>query len=342
MLLQPIYNYNADRPNRWGLLDPQSGSVYEFPKQKIHRYQHFTETAEATFRDIRPSFENDAHFSMIRDTNIGFLTTFHKYSYERGKYLRVLNDPTNYVTTLATDYSTAIEQSENRIGNYRLGARRNIIHLGGTINEEQLDDLSSVTKDDFHPTTSISFPFFPPVPSNIEKAPRVLLTASDSGYVDYIVSKHPTDTTQDAWRSEQGSGFRRFVFAQGNLTSSASATNLDDRKPEIEDIETVLDSAIDTATSSDFTSFTPADGEDVTINIPGQHVLTSSSTGWKIELFGDGFGSAATADIVIDKATGDVTIDSGNHQINMDNDGDLTLTDGTRTITMNGSTVDIT
>lgn len=335
MFLNPNYNQIESRPNRWSIYDLYKDTVLEYPSVLESHYQHYTTTSEAITRDIEPIKPFGADVAMERRVDVGFLTAHYKYMYERGKYLEVYNDPVNYYSTLPSDYDTAIIEAENRIGNYRIGARRYITHLGGTIDHKQMDNLTIIDKPDFYPTDEVSFPLFPPKPPNIDKAPRVLLTTSDSGYVDYIVSKHPSDSTKDAWRAEQGTGFRRFIFSQGNLTSSASATGLKDREVEIEDIETVLNTAINNATSSDFTTFLPADGEDITINIPGEHVIRSSSTSWAIEHYGDGFGSLPSSIISLDIASGDIDMVAGTTDIEIKKDGNIIMTAGTTSVTIN-------
>ena len=162
MFLQPVFDELAGRPFRWHLENLETGKIYEFPRIEMNRYIHWTTKTPAVRRDVFTILADSfAEFKTIKRSNIGFLTTHHTDFYEDGKYTEVLNDPVNYITDHPMLKTEAFLAAEQRIGNYRMGARRTITHLGGTISDDQLDDLSTGGDTDFHPITSISFPKLP-------------------------------------------------------------------------------------------------------------------------------------------------------------------------------------
>lgn len=353
MIVKPVFNLIKGRPFRWALENAKSGNLYERPYFEENRFIHWIDKPSGIARDIFsvPS-DSYAHFKMIRRIHVGFLSTQYRDFYEDGKYTEVWNDPTNYITDQPDDYPEAYIQAEQRIGNYRMGARRTITHLGGTISDDQLDDLSTVVATDFHPIESISYPFFPKLPTEYDKAPRINLLTTDLGYVNFLKSMHPKDTTPFTAKAEQGNAFRRFIYAQGAQTDSSTPTlDQDDIDAvTIEDIETVLDYAIgEDVKATGITGFflPQAAGEDITVNIPGQHIIRSNSDGFKIEQYSDSDLTTLTATIVVDKTNQDIVLTTGTRSITMDQDGNIVLAvDGSfRKITMSpltGGTVNVT
>jgi hypothetical protein len=354
MIINPLYNVLTNRPHRWCLYVLDTGKLLEEYDVEDGRYVHFTTKAQATKRNIFPTIRRDSAVTTIRKVDSGFLTTFIDYMYEDGKYARVDNDPVNYITTNPTNTVEAYTSAEQRIGNTRVGARRSIIHLGGTLTHE-MDDLTA--------SGLTSFPLFPPKPADYTKAERVHLLTTDNGYVEYVKSSHPQDTTRYAWKSSQMSGRRTIIWNSANANFLKESTTLtDNTRVDIEDVETVIDSAVSAGISAlTDGNFLPADGEDITVNVAGQHVVRSDSTQYKIEMYSDATLSTLTSYILVDKSTGDITLNSNNKNIVLENTGNisisdatftvlfdntnnkLTLGDGTRVISIdNASTVDIT
>lgn len=320
MLINPVFNQNTDRPHRWALQVVDSGRYIEQIWMEDDRYIHWTNKTIAQQRDVYSVTPDNslANFVSMRKKHIGFLTTQHRDFYEDGKYTEVWNDPINYITVQPTDYTLAYIDAERRIGNYRVGARRNIIHLGGTISDDQLDDLSTVVDTDFYPTTDVSFPFFPPKPTNYTQASRVNLLTTDAGFVRYLTSSHPSINNNETFVAEQGNGWRRFIWDSDDQTISA-ATLTDSGRVDIQDIETVLNAAVATdVAATDITTFLPVAGEDITINIPGQHIIRSNSSGLKLELYSDATLATLQSTIEIIKSSGNVILTAGDRTITID------------------------
>lgn len=360
MFLQPIFNQDSNRPYRWALQEMESGDIIERYWTTEDHYTHWTEKSDYEERDIFSSFSSTIYNSFIsmRRKNIGFLTTYHKEFYEDGKYTEVFNDPINYTLTDPTNYTEAFINAENRIGNYRKGVRRNIIHLGGTISEDELDML-----EDNDGVQLSSLPLLPPIPTDFTKPFRTNLITSDVGYISYIKSAHNTETSTNrfAHKAEQGTGFRRFIYDAGNSNMMHESSVINSvSKVDIEDLETVIDTQLGTAIAGSTLSkkFLPDDGEDSSINFPGQHIIRSDKNGIHLEVYDDTSFTTLVSLIDIDKTTGDIYIGAGTTDISITANGSLVIDDGTRsitlgtssivladgsrTITMNGSTVDIT
>ncbi|KKN76662.1 hypothetical protein LCGC14_0368590 [marine sediment metagenome] len=364
MLIQPIFNRVGGRPYRWALELVYEGDVIEKywvdTDQYVYAFEKVAELGEEEIGTVHtvqtwyPDEISNSNIRPMRKHHVGFLTTFHRNFGEDTQYVEVLNDPVNYigeygesgVGSQAIDYGEAYTQAQQRIGNYRMGARRNILHLGGTFSDDMLDDLSSVEITDFYPRTILSFPFFPPKPVNYVQSARINLLTTDGGYVNYLKSIHPSVNNNETFLGEQGTGFRRIIWAADALTTHATVLT-DSDSVDVQDIETVLDAAIgtDLDAGTGITTFLPVSGEDITVNIPGKHIVRSTDVGYTIEIYSDATLATLTSSIAFstDGATaGDVEITAGNNIIYLDADANLTLTDGTRSITMNGSTVDVT
>lgn len=356
MLLQPIFNETKSRPYRWALKFVYEGDIIEKYWVDVEQYIYAFEKAEGidlvhNVQTWYPEETSPQNFRPMRKHHVGFLTTFHRNFGENTKYGEVLNDPVNYITTQPIDYDEAYLQAEQRIGNYRIGTRRNITHLGGTFSDDMLDALSSITAPDFYPTGVLSFPFFPPKPADYTQAERINLITTDSGYVNYLKANHPSLNNNLAYVTEQGSSFRRFIWAANTQTTHVTDTIDVDKtgRVDVKDMETVLDSAVTTAlhANSGVGEFVPTGaGEDIIVNIPGQHVISSTDAGWYIEMFSDATLQTSVSSIAIEKATGDVEITAGDQVFTMDRDANITLGIGSfRKITitpLTGGTVDVT
>lgn len=344
MFIKPVFNQIEGRPYRWALQDVSSGDMFERPYFEEHRYVHWVVKAAGKIRTIFPEYANSfAQFQMIRRTHVGFLTTFHKEFYEDGKYVEVWNDPVNYILEDPVDKPEAYDHAEKRIGNYRMGVRRHITHLGGTISDDELDQF-----EDDEGTPLTTFPFFPPLPEvAFDKPFRSHLISSDVGYVDYIKAAHPDEAAADkyAYRAEQGTGFRRFVYSTDSVKSPLMEYESVDinsvSKVDIKDIETIIDAGVDAAvTGTDGLlvaeqTLLPQDGQDILINFPGWHVVRSDDTGYTIEIF-DGAGLANLVSyIAFEKTSGNVELGAGTTTITMTKDGIITIA-GAAGLTIDG------
>jgi hypothetical protein len=349
MIARPLFDIKGSRAYRWRLELVESGEIIDQYWSEEDRYIYWFIDLESAGDIKRRTWAIPRHdwtiaeFINTRRQHIGFLTTSHRNFYEYGKYTEVLNDPVNYITAQPTDMDEAFDQAQKRIGNYRMGARRNILHLGGTFDDDMLDDLSSITATDFHPTASLSFPFFPKLPADYTKSARVNLITTDLGYVNMINSMHPADTTPVAVRSEQGNAFRRIIYGQGNQTDS-SATLTDAGMVKIVDIETVLDAAMgtDLHSATGVTTFLPAvadAGEDLLVNIPGQHIIRSEPAGLSLEMYTGATLSSLTTSIDMPKSSGNIILTAGSAIITITKDGAISIDDGSYSITVGTSSI---
>lgn len=344
MFIFPVFDQIADRPKRWSLKIVDTGESIQYPQFEEHRFIHWTSKDAFTYRDIfsTTAINSPASFKTIRRHNVGFLTTHHKEFYEDGKYVEVFNDPVNYILEDPKDYDEAFDHAEKRIGNYRMGSRRHIIHLGGTLSDDELDMLEDDAGD---PLTSL--PLFPPLPAtDFAKPFRVHLLSSDIGYIDYIKTANPDEenTSRYAYQAKQSTGYREFIFDAGNTNMKYESTTINSvSKVDILDLETIIDSAVNTATDADAITFLPTDGEYVIYNIAANTVIRSDPvSGISLEKW-DGTSTLGAIQAYINITSDGYMdiLDSNGNNIIMDNTGTI-ITDGTRTITMNGSTVDVT
>ncbi len=328
MFIQPVFNQDSNRPFRWALQLTKSGNIlnkYWVPQEN---YVHWCETPTPTIRNVFSSTSSLSvgNFIPMRRKQIGFLTTHHKDFYEDGKYTQVYNDPINYILLDSADYSTAFTDAEQRIGNYRMGVRRHITHLGGTISEDELDLL----KDDAGVDLTI-FPLFPPLPPVSYTEPfRSKLITSDVGYIDYIKAAHSAKTTTSrfAHRSEQGTGFRRWIYDAGNSNMKfKSEQKFSTSKVDIKDMEDIIDTALGTAIGGSTLTkqFLPDDGEDILINFPGQNIIRSNKDGIHLEIYDNTTLTTLVSLIDIDTTTGEILIGAGTSDITIVKDGTITI-----------------
>ncbi|KKK81023.1 hypothetical protein LCGC14_2817620, partial [marine sediment metagenome] len=124
LFLEPVFGAEVGHPYRWALLDVFSGHKIFRPYYRDNRYIHYTRKATAERRDVLAvQTDQHSHLTTVRRTHIMFLTAFHREFYEDGKYVEVWNDPINYILENPVDYTQAFDDSEKRIGNYRMGVR---------------------------------------------------------------------------------------------------------------------------------------------------------------------------------------------------------------------------
>jgi len=282
----------------------------------------------------------------VKRSQIGFLSTFHRDFYEDGKYVEVWNDPVNYILSNPENYTDAYDQAEKRVGNYRMGVRRHITHLGGTIDDDELDHL-----EDELGSPLILFPLFPPKPAASYIKPfRAHLIASDVGYLDYVKAAHPTVTPVEdryAYQSKQSTGFRHFIFNAGNSNMKANTSNLVDQdKVEVGDLETVVNVGIAAAMGSGALpnqEFIPIDGEWLMVNIKGQHIIRSRGSDvpddktLRLQMYTAGF-AALQSEILLD-SNGDIIITAGTTDVTITKDGSIAIDDGTYSVTVGTSSI---
>lgn len=342
VFLNPLFNNDENRPYRWALQYVNSGDIIDGTWLPDDKFVHWTTKPTATSRDVFTdvSPQSIGNFTPMRKRLISFLTTHHKDMYEDGKYTEVFNDPVNYIFAEDQGYIAAYLTAEARIGNYRSGVRRHITHLGGTLSEDELDMLED---SQVPPVALSSFPLFPPLPTTDFGLPfRTKLVTSDVGYIDYVKTAHPDedlDIDKYAYRSEQGTGFRRFVYSAGVaplIEYETTTAPISVSKVQIEDLETVVNTslvaAIDGTTLTK--KFLPDDGEDILINFAGQNILRSNKDGIHLEVYDDVKFTELISLIDIDRETGDIFIGAGTTDISITKNGAITIDDGTRSIVL--------
>lgn len=351
VFLNPLFNNDEDRPYRWALQYVNSGDIIDGTWLPDDKFVHWTTKPTATSRDVFTdvSPQSIGNFTPMRKRLIGFLTTHHKDMYEDGKYTEVFNDPVNYIFAEDQGYIAAYLTAEARIGNYRSGVRRHITHLGGTLSEDELDMLED---SQVPPVALSSFPLFPPLPTTDFGLPfRTKLITSDVGYIDYIKTAHPdeeTATDKYAYRSEQGTGFRRFIYPAGDTIDNSliyeSTTINSVSKVDIEDLESLIDAQfVNQIAGTTLTKqFLPDDGEDILINFAGQNILRSNKDGIHLEVYDDVNFTELISLIDIDRETGDIFIGAGTTDISITKDGAITIDDGTRSIVLGTTNIVLT
>lgn len=345
MFIFPVFDQIKNRPKRWSLQIVDTGEFIQYPKVEENRFVHWTGKSSPEYRDVYSisKYHSPADFSTIRKTQIGFLTTKHREFYEDGKFVEVWNDPVNYILNDPINYTEAFDHAEERIGNYRMGVRRYITHLGGTLSDDELDML-----EDSSGTQLTSFPLFPPLPpTSFSKPFRTHLISSDIGYIDYIKTAHPDETgsSRYAYQSKQRTGYREFIFDANNSNMKYESDTINSvSKVDIKDLETITDAAINTATDGDATTFLPTDGEYVIYNIAANTVIRSDSiSGISLEKWNGTSTLGSTLQAYINITSDgyiDITDVNGNN-ITMDNTS-VTITDGSRTIVLDGSDIILT
>jgi phage baseplate assembly protein gpV len=141
-----------------------------------------------------------------------------------------------------------------------------------------------------------------------------------------------------------GHGFSKIVF-----TSSGSATiyRADDvlnqnsvhlTTQEFTDVITSIETAMGTA--GDLSTFLPADGEEVVVNLEGLHIVRSSPTEYSITMYTDTTWAVVKMQIILDKTNDRIRISHGSNilelngtELNLAGDftivGDFTHSGGT-------------
>lgn len=333
-LLNPIFNNNTNKPYRWALEYIDSGDIIEAAWLADNKFVHWTTKPIAVqrnvFTDISPY--SVGNFTPMRKRYLDFLTTHHTNMYEDGKYTEVYNDPVNYIFAEDQTYTAAYLTAEARIGNYRSGVRRHITHLGGTLSE---DELSMLKDNQVPPVTLSSFPLFPPLPTTNFVLPfRTKLITSDVGYIDYIKAAHPneeTATDKYAYQAKQTTGYRHIVFDAGHTNMISKGTVINSvSKVDVEDIETLVDPAISTATDTDAVTFLPLDGEYTIYNIKAKTVLRmDETTGISLEQYDKPITPGSTLGVLqsyinVD-ISGGVVMGAGDTTITLLLDGTVTI-----------------
>ncbi len=348
LFLEPVFGAEVGHPYRWALLDVFSGFKIFRPRYWDDRYIHYTKKEFPAVRDVYAvQTDNNTHLRTVRRTHIMFLTAFHREFYEDGKYVEVWNDPLNYILENPADYTAAFDHAEKRIGNYRMGVRRHVTHLGGTISDDELNYLA----DDIDVPLTV-FPLVPPKPATAFLKPfRANLLTSDVGYIDYVKAAHPDETTtaRYAYQAKQSTGFTHFIFQAGhsNMMYESSDDSLVSQDTiEVKDIETVVDPAIDIATDSVTGTLLPADGEYTIYNIKNKVVLRLDGTGISLEQYNKAIAPNSTLGTLqsyINIGTdGDIIIESGTTTVAMGLSGNIVLTDSVNTVTMDKENSTIT
>ena len=261
--------------------------------------------------------------------------SFHEF-YPLEKFLVAVNDPLNVLATTApTDQAGALVEAKGIVGNVRAGFKRLTIHLGETLNADDVHDLSATTVQD-------PLPLIPDPPTDQTKPERVYLLASDGGYKRLVKSKHPQDNTVSALEAVEGTGFKFVVWNgdEADFVLGAQKTSADPKRVKYDGVETVLNGSY-TNTGAVLGSFLPSNGEWSVLNVPGTNEVKMTPNGLELNLYPDLATTTPTSQVKIDKTTGNVVITAGTTVLTVTKDGDVTIdvSGGSGTQTISGNLV---
>jgi hypothetical protein len=223
------------------------------------------------------------------------------------------------------------------IGNYRMGLKRHVVHLGDSPSIEEYSDLTTLD-----PST---VPFFPPLPSDFDKPDRISMVTSDGGFKDYMKSKNAAvGSPYSALQATELTGRKIIIWDGGDSkflrhvdTSKYPISTDDSKNVTITDIETALNGASSKGGLADFAAvlgtFLPTEKQYQIINIPGRTIYTLDDTGLHIKQYTVDFVTLVSS-ITMLHATGDIMLTAGTTAITV-------AKDGTATLNANGSKIEV-
>ncbi len=248
-------------------------------------------------------------------------------------YVRIENDPVNTRGAVPADKEAAMVEAAQLIGSIRDGYHRKVEHIGGTPRILLVNDL--LQNGAASPVTKI--PLFPPKSVDPSTPDRFFLRTTDMGYKHYIRSKF-SGSPFEAVETKEVTGHRTIIWDGANanflretdITAPEASTRIvDNAAVEVEDIEDLGNSALNAVSTALNNRFVADDKEWEIIHIPGRAAIRISSTEIILEQYKSGANKIGDRTDVLAK-------------IQMILDGNIVITDGTRTITLDGVTVDVT
>lgn len=301
--------------------------------------------------------EDDNYFYSIGREVKPFIVTREQQMYPGDSgHMIVDNDPVNAIeAALDTSVSGNPEiEAERMIGNYRMGLRRHIVHLGDSLSIEEYTDLEN--------SGLTELPFFPPLPAVFDEADHISMVTSNGGFKDYMKSTNPRGgPSYSALQATELTGRKIIIwdgadskFRRHVDTSDYPVSTADSKNVKITDIETVLNGASGKGGLADIHAnlgaFLPSEKEWGVYNIPGQCVVETTDTKYSVRIYNAAWDTLI-CEFSIAKVDGKVTIGDNVTKAELTPDGDIVLTagttvitavkNGTATVNANGSKVEV-
>ena len=153
--------------------------------------------------------------------------------------------------------------------------------------------------------------------------PQVVETFDDyaindkyNGYLNMVKMKDVIkEVTADSIVTEttQAHGFKRIIFTTSGTHDITRFKNIytegdgiDLRTMTLSEFDTLMQSGVDKGGVYNFVgNFDPVEGEDIVVNIHGQHIIRSNPSRYAIEQYDTDFASLVS-EISVDKATGNI------------------------------------
>jgi hypothetical protein len=177
--------------------------------------------------------------------------------------IQVENDPINALrATAPTTQEEALLETKERIGNIRSGPKRFIMHMGGTLNARQINDLdgSGIT----------AFPLFPPVVTDPADPEITFLRTMPGGYKHYIKGNPVGVTTASLLEAKEATGFKHVIWDGTDAALIKSSDTVEDSIGlKIKDVETLVNASYSGKTPpAPHNTFLPAEKAWQIVNIP--------------------------------------------------------------------------
>jgi hypothetical protein len=241
----------------------------------------------------------------------------------------IINDPVNSLyTTPPNTNEAAYDEAKNTVGNRRTGLAQDVLHLGGTLNLEDIHNLAAI-----NPT---KVPLFPPNKNSVGQDINqvVQLITTPNGYKHYVKGKKTESGS--ATEINEATGFITFVRAASDTglvklveTSPISDSNRD--SVTLPNIETQMSAQISSNLNAILTNgIFPADGEWGIVNIAQKIFLRINANGIFIERFSSDFASVLNK-IGID-SNGNIEISKGNDKITIGVSDEIKIIATTHTV----------
>jgi hypothetical protein len=234
-------------------------------------------------------------------------------------YVKIENDPINinlYPSgTAPTGVVEPYTEASYRIGSLRDGYHRKVEHIGGTPRIEQVYDISG---------NLTTIPKFPPISAGANPD-RYFLRTSDMGYVHYIKSSYHA-SNNEALETKNVTGKKTWIWDKTDMIRGGVVPGdvVGNESMQVKDVEVLEDAAID-AVDNSMPAWVAEDQAWEVFNIPGRTKIKSSAAQTEITMYGTDYSTVVGQfKMVLGPTIATVTI-----------------TDGGRTITMNGTTVDV-
>lgn len=344
--IMPLYSMsdNAVRTvnRRWGYYttdNPQSPEVEQIDTRVTFELLSDTSTGNETIPRIVHFDKHNAAVVFTTRHEHPFLVDM-EYDYYPTRrashnYVRIENDPVNMLSdTAPTTEADGYAEAAYIIGSVRYGYHRRVEHIGGT---PRISTVYDITNSGW----TGKFPKFPPQPATFATPDRYFLRTTDMGYVHYIKSTYH-DTNNEALEVKDTTGLKTWIWDKTTMTRGATLPGdlTSNVNVKVKDVVTLENAALNSIHTGLNDKWMPDDKTWEIYNIPGRASIKVSDTIVSITQYDTDhstvkgqFLMTLGGTTVIKSAGNTVTLGAAN--------GSVVITDGTLSITMNGSTVDV-